>query len=448
MPISFSWAKKVGAGLPLSAWYNASMRFITDLHIHSRYSRATSRGMSPETLWRWGQLKGVAVLGTGDFTHPLWHKELMEKLESAGNGMYRLKKVFAAHGIPASCQADIFFMPSAEISCIYKKNDRTRKVHVLLLARSLDDAYRINIELAKIGNLSSDGRPILGLDAKELLRIVLETSADALFVPAHIWTPHFSVFGSESGFDSLEECFDELTPHIHTVETGLSSDPPMNWRIAELDRLTLISNSDCHSASKIGREATVFDTELSYDAIMHAIKTRQGYAGTIEFFPEEGKYHADGHRACSVCLSPQETIRHNYLCPVCGKAVTVGVLHRVEKLAVRDEGFSPKKAAPFRSLIPLQELIAEALNAGAATKKVQAAYFDLLEKCGNELSVLTDVPMKAIRSAVTEPKIAEAIDLMRKGHVHSAPGYDGEYGKVRIFEKVASPEKKGQEVLF
>lgn len=404
--------------------------------------------MSPETLRRWGQLKGVTVLGTGDFTHPLWHKELTEKLEPAGNGLYRLKKVFAADDIPASCQADTFFMPSAEISCIYKKNGRTRKVHALLFARTLDDAYRISIELAKIGNLSSDGRPILGLDAKNLLRIVIETAPDALFVPAHIWTPHFSVFGSESGFDSLLECFEEMTPHIHAVETGLSSDPPMNWRIAELDGITLISNSDCHSAAKIGREATVFDAEISYDAIMAAIKTRQGYAGTIEFFPEEGKYHADGHRACSICLSPKETARHNSLCPVCGKPVTVGVMHRVEKLAARDEGFRPEKAAPFRSLIPLQELIAEALNAGAATKKVQAAYFDLLEKCGNELSVLMDVPMRAIRSAATEPNIAGAIDLMRKGHVHIAPGYDGEYGKIRIFEKVAPPEKKGQEVLF
>lgn len=404
--------------------------------------------MSPEVLWRWGQLKGVTVLGTGDFTHPLWHKELLQKLESAGNGLYRLRKTFAAGDVPASCRADVFFMPSAEISCIYKKNGRTRKVHALILARTLDDAYRINIELAKIGNLSSDGRPILGLDAKNLLRIVLESAPDALFVPAHIWTPHFSVFGSESGFDSLEECFEEFTPHIHGVETGLSSDPRMNWRIAELDRLTLLSNSDCHSASKIGREATMFDTDISYDAVMSAIKTKQGYAGTIEFFPEEGKYHADGHRACSMSLSPKETIRHNYLCPLCGKAVTVGVLHRVEKLAGREEGYRPKKAAPYRSLIPLAELIAEALDAGSATKKVQAAYFDLLEKCGSELAILMDVPVKTIRTAVAEPRIAEAVDLMRKGQVHIAPGYDGEYGKIRIFEKVAPPEKKGQEVLF
>lgn len=424
------------------------MRFYADLHIHSRYSRATSRDMSPETLWRWAQLKGITVLGTGDFTHPLWFKELQEKLEPVGNGLYRLRKNVPSEQVFPSCQAEVFFMLSAEISCIYRKNDRTRKVHALVLAPDFDAAYRINIELSKIGNLSSDGRPILGLDAKKLLQIVLNASPEAMLIPAHAWTPHFSVFGSESGFDSLEACFEELTPHIVAIETGLSSDPPMNWRISGLDRLTLVSNSDCHSASKIGREATVFDTEISYAAIMQALRTRKGYAGTIEFFPEEGKYHIDGHRACSVSLSPKETIRHNYLCPMCGKPVTVGVSHRVEKLADREEHYRPKQAAPFRSLIPLQELIAEALDAGVATKKVQTAYFSLLEACGNELSILLDVPIADIAAAVSEPRIAEAIDFMRRGKVHIAPGYDGEYGKIRIFEKVAPPEKKGQEVLF
>lgn len=424
------------------------MRFYADFHIHSRYSRATSRDMSPETLWRWAQLKGITVLGTGDFTHPIWFKELQEKLEPAGNGLYRIRKNVASELVFPACRAEVFFMLSAEISCIYRKNDRTRKVHALVLAPDFDAAYRINIELSKIGNLSSDGRPILGLDAKKLLQIVLDASPEAMLIPAHVWTPHFSVFGSESGFDSLEECFEELTPHIVAIETGLSSDPPMNWRIPGLDRLTLVSNSDCHSASKIGREATVFDAEVSYAAIMQAIRTRKGYAGTIEFFPEEGKYHIDGHRACSVSLSPKETIRHNYLCPVCGKPVTVGVSHRVEKLAERDENYRPKHAAPFRSLIPLQELIAEALNAGVATKKVQAAYFSLLEACGNELSILLNVPIEEIDAAASEPRIAMAIDAMRRGEVHIAPGYDGEYGKIRIFEKVAPPEKKGQEVLF
>jgi len=424
------------------------MRFYADIHIHSRYSRATSKEMSPEILARWAQLKGITVLGTGDFTHPLWFKELQEKLESAGNGLYRLKKSVAVEPVFPLCRADVFFMLTAEISCIYRKNDRTRKVHALVIAPDFDAAYRINIELSKIGNLSSDGRPILGLDAKQLLQIVLDASPEAMLIPAHAWTPHFSVFGSESGFDSLEECFEELTRHIYAIETGLSSDPPMNWRVSALDRLTLISNSDCHSASKIGREATVFDADVSYAAIMQAIRTRKGYAGTIEFFPEEGKYHIDGHRACSVSLAPKETIRHNYLCPVCGKTVTIGVSHRVEKLADREEGYRPKLAALFRPLIPLQELIAEAIGAGVATKKVQAAYFSLLEACGNELSILLDIPIEDIDAAVSEPRIALAIDAMRQGKVHIAPGYDGEYGKVRIFERVAPPEKKGQEVLF
>ncbi|HMK42562.1 MAG TPA: endonuclease Q family protein [Dissulfurispiraceae bacterium] len=429
-------------------WYNLPMRFIADLHIHSRFSRATSKDMSPESLWRWAQLKGIRVLGTGDFTHPLWHRELSEKLDPAGNGLYRLKKQFRSETVPASCHADVFFMPTAEISCIYRKAGKTRKVHLIVLASGLDDAYLINIELAKIGNLSADGRPILGLDAKELLRIVLSTAPDALVIPAHAWTPHFSVFGAESGFDSLEECFDELTPHIAAIETGLSSDPAMNRRISALDRLTLISNSDCHSVSKIGREATIFDTDVSYSAIAKAIRTREGYVGTIEFFPEEGKYHIDGHRNCGVALQPKETIRHNYLCPICGKPLTIGVLHRVDKLADRDESVKPATPWPFVSLIPLQELISEALGAGVATKKVQAAYFSLLEACGNELAVLMDLPIAAIRKAVPEGRIVDAIELMRKGKVNIAPGYDGEYGRIRIFEKFAVPEKKGQEVLF
>ncbi|NLI30072.1 MAG: DNA helicase UvrD [Nitrospiraceae bacterium] len=424
------------------------MRFYADLHIHSRYSRATSRDMSPETLWRWAQLKGITVVGTGDFTHPVWFKELQEKLEPAGNGLYRLRRHVTSEQVFPSCRAEVFFTLSAEISCIYRKWDRTRKVHALVLAPDFDAAYRINIALSKIGNLSSDGRPILGLDAEHLLQIVLNVSPEAMLIPAHVWTPHFSVFGSESGFDSLEECFGELTPHIYAIETGLSSDPPMNWRVPALDRLTLVSNSDCHSASRIGREATVFDTDVSHAAIMQAIRTRKGYAGTIEFFPEEGKYHIDGHRACSVSLLPKETIRHNYLCPMCGKPVTVGVCHRVEKLAGREEGYRPKHAAPFRSLIPLQELIAEALDAGVATKKVQTTYFSLLEACGNELSILLRVPLEDIEAAVSRPRIAMAIDAMRRGEVHIAPGYDGEYGKIRVFEKVAPPEKKGQEVLF
>ena len=323
------------------------MRFIADLHIHSRYSRATSSEMSLEGLWKWAQLKGLVVIGTGDFTHPKWLQEMKVKLEPIGNNIFKLKQNYQSNNVPVSCRGEVYFMLTAEISCIYSKNGSLRKIHSLVFVPDFSAAEKINAALSKIGNLSSDGRPIIGLDAKELLRIVLDLSDEAMLVPAHAWTPHFSVFGESSGFDSLKECFDELAPYIYAIETGLSSDPAMNWRLSSLDKITLISNSDAHSPSKLGREANIFDEEISYRAITDAIKTKKGFLGTIEFFPEEGKYHYDGHRACGVSLSPEETIKHNYLCPVCGKRVTVGVMHRVEKLADRKIGFSPSGAPPF-----------------------------------------------------------------------------------------------------
>jgi uncharacterized protein (TIGR00375 family) len=423
------------------------MRFIADLHIHSKYSRATSKNMSPESIWRWAQLKGVTVIGTGDFTHPKWVKELNEKLEPAGNGLFRLKDEFIVEDVPDSCRADVFFLLSAEISCIYGKNGRTRKVHSIIFVPDFTDAAKISLALSRIGNLNADGRPILGLDAKELLRIVTGVSPDAMLVPAHAWTPYFSVFGAASGFDSLEECFEELTPHIHAIETGLSSDPAMNWRLSALDRITLISNSDAHSAAKIGREANIFDTEISYRHMMDALKKEKGFLGTIEFFPEEGKYHYDGHRQCETSLSPKETIRHNYLCPVCGKKVTVGVMHRVEKLADREDGFKPKTAPFFRSIIPLPEIIAETLKIGVSSKAVDAVYQKLLQKLGNEFRILMDVPLDEIAKAGS-PLLAEAVSRMRQGKVHIAPGYDGEYGKIKLFEAVERKEIKGQETLF
>lgn len=423
------------------------MRFIADLHIHSKYSRATSRDMSPEALWKWAQLKGISVIGTGDFTHPKWLQELNEKLEPAGNGLYRLKKDYRTGDIPRFCRAEVFFMLSAEISCIYSKNGKTRKVHSIILIPDLSDAIKINTALSKIGNLNSDGRPILGLDAKELLRIVLDASPDAVLVPAHAWTPHFSVFGAVSGFDSLEECFEELAPHIYAVETGLSSDPSMNWRLSALDRITLISNSDAHSPGKIGREANVFDTDFSYRAIMDAMKIKKGFLGTIEFFPEEGKYHYDGHRVCGVSLSPKETIKHNYLCPACGKKVTVGVMHRVESLADRAVGYKPSGAPSFYSIIPLPEIIAETLKVGVNSKAVEREYQNLLQKLGNEFKILMDVSLHAIEEAGS-PRLREAISRMRNGDVHIAPGYDGEFGKIKIFEAVKRKEIKGQSMLF
>ncbi|PJA83532.1 MAG: DNA helicase UvrD [Nitrospirae bacterium CG_4_9_14_3_um_filter_44_28] len=423
------------------------MRFIADLHMHSRYSRATSRDMTPENLWKWSQLKGITVLGTGDFTHPQWLAEIKEKLGNCGNGLFRLEKKRRLNDVPASCSSEMYFMLTAEISCIYSKNGRMRKIHNIVLAPDFNTAEKINSRLSKIGNLSVDGRPILGLDAKELLSIVLETSEDAMLIPAHAWTPHFSVFGAASGFDSLEECFEELTPHVYAIETGLSSDPQMNWRLSSLDRLTLISNSDAHSPRKIGREANILDTDVSYTAITNAVKKKRGFIGTIEFFPEEGKYHYDGHRMCGVTLSPEETIRNNYLCPVCGKKVTIGVMHRIEKLADRKDGFKPEKAPVFYSVIPLAEIISETVKVGVNSKAVENKYFKLLENLGNEFKILMDCKTEEIESA-DSPQLAEAISRMRKGKVSIAPGFDGEYGKVKIFEEVERKKQKGQARLF
>ena len=403
--------------------------------------------MSPEGLWAWAQMKGVTVVGTGDFTHPGWFTELQKKLEDKGNGLFTLKQSFRTGDVPVSCSADVRFLLTAEISCIYRKHGRTRKVHALLFAPDFSAAQRINAELAKVGNLAADGRPILGLDAKDLLRIALDASPDAMLVPAHAWTPHYSVFGAASGFDSLDECFEELTPHIHAIETGLSSDPPMNWRLSALDRLTLLSNSDAHSPAKIGREANLFDTELSYAAMMDAVRTKSGFAGTVEFFPEEGKYHFDGHRDCGVRFTPQETDRADAVCPLCGGAVTIGEMHRVGKLADREEGFRPAGAPPFHSLIPLQELIAETLGVGAASRKAARLHRSLLEQLGSELTILMDAALGDIERAGS-PLLREAVARMRAGRVHIAPGFDGEYGSIRMFDKAERTAGKWQMQLL
>jgi len=389
--------------------------------------------MSPESLWKWAQLKGIRVIGTGDFTHPEWIRELRDKLNPEGNGLFSLKKALHGNDVPQSCKADVRFLLSAEISCIYGKNGRTRKIHSIILVPDIADAEKINRALSKIGNLHSDGRPILGLDAKELLKIVLDSSPESIVVPAHAWTPHFSVFGAASGFDSLEECYEELTPHIHAIETGLSSDPPMNWRLSALDRITLISNSDAHSPAKIGRESNIFDTGLSYAGIAKALRTGKGFAGTIEFFPEEGKYHYDGHRACNISMPPEDTIRHDSLCPVCGRKVTIGVMHRVEKLADRKPGFKPEGAPGFMSIIPLAEIIAETVRAGVNTKKVSTIYSRVLEELGSEFTVLLDASPDDIENAST-PLLRDAVMKMRNGEIHITPGYDGEFGKIKIFE--------------
>lgn len=423
------------------------MRFIGDLHIHSRYSRATSGQMVPEGIWRWAQLKGISVVGTGDFTHPKWFAELSEKLKPLDNGLYGLKEQFGTAAVPESCRGDVSFILSAEISCIYKKGDRTRKVHSVVLLPDLAAAFRFNRALSRLGNITSDGRPILGLDAKDLLAVALDASDRAVFIPAHAWTPHFSVFGAASGFDSLDECFEDLTGHIRAIETGLSSDPPMNWRLSALDGLTLLSNSDAHSPAKMGREANRFDTDLSFEGIKKAIETGDGFLGTIEFFPEEGKYHYDGHRACGVNVDPAQTARYNFRCPICGKRLTIGVMHRVEVLADRKPGFRPAGAKEYRSMIPLQEILAEARGAGPSSKGVQDEYMRLVSNLGSEFHILLESCLADIEAA-SSPIVAEGLRRVRAGEVRIVPGYDGEYGRITIFDGRERQVVKGQGTLL
>jgi uncharacterized protein (TIGR00375 family) len=409
------------------------MKYIADLHTHSHYSIATSRDMTPQGLFRWARLKGITVVGTGDAIHPGWLKELGRNLDSAGNGLFVLRDDLKDDApVPLSCASDVYFMLTTEISCVYRKSDRTRKVHSLVLFRDMEGPMRLQKRLAKIGNIASDGRPILGMDAKQLLKFVIGECPGALFVPAHIWTPHFSVLGSASSFNSLEECFEELTGHIYAVETGLSSDPPMNWRVSSLDRMTLISNSDAHSPEKLGREANILDTEISFDHIRDAIRTRNGFEGTIEFFPEEGKYHYDGHRPCKVRMSPEQTMNTgNGRCPVCGKKMTIGVLGRVLNLADRGPDEIPVHAKAYHSLVSLKTIIAQTLGMGTGAKKVDTIYFDLIEKLGNELHILLHVPSADVAGA-GYPAIGDAIERVRSRNVSIEPGYDGEYGKIRL----------------
>lgn len=419
--------------------------FYSDLHIHSRFSRATSKDMNLEAIEKWAQIKGIKLIGTGDFTHPEWLKEIETKLEYEGNGLFSLKKQYKLN-VPESCKQETFFILTTEISCIYNKNGKIRKIHLLLLTPTLRDAVKINHALSQIGSLISDGRPILGIDAKELLRIMLEISLDSIIIPAHAWTPHFSVFGSQSGFDSLEECFEELTPYVHAIETGLSSDPSMNWRLSKLDNILLVSNSDAHSPAKIGREANIFDIDLSYKSIKEAIETGKGFLGTVEFFPEEGKYHFDGHRACGVRLSPKETIKRNYLCPVCGKKLTIGVMHRVEVLSDREEGFRPSRALPYKSIIPLLEIISEIKNSSTQCKSVSDLYWKAIQRLGNEYEILLTKKLSEIEKF--DSTLAEAIDRMRQGKITVEPGYDGQYGKIRVFGEKIETVLKGQALLF
>ncbi len=410
------------------------MKMIGDLHIHSRFSMATSREGTPENLDFWARKKGISLIGTGDFTHPVWREELKERLVTEGNGLYRLRDEYVKEESRKFPGEGTRFVVSGEISSIYKKNGKTRKVHNVILLPSLEAADTMAQRLEKIGNIHSDGRPILGLDSHDLLEMMLDVCPDGILIPAHIWTPHFSVLGAKSGFDSVEECFEELTPYVHALETGLSSDPAMNWRISKLDRYQLVSNSDAHSPSKLGREANLLDIDCSYEGLYQAIQTGKGLEGTVEFFPEEGKYHFDGHRKCGVSLSPVEAERLGGICPVCGKKLTMGVDHRVEQLADREEGFVKKDGKKYESLVPLPEVVAACMGYSTASKKVQGCFEQMMQTLGTEFDILRNVPAEDIKSCAGE-RIAEGIENVRTGNVKRIPGYDGEYGKIQLFDE-------------
>jgi len=408
------------------------MEFIADFHVHSKYSRATSRDMDIKHLAEWAKLKGITLMGTGDFTHHLWLEELKGHLEDMGTGLFKYQ--------------DVFFVLTTEISSIYSKGGRTYRIHNMVFSPSFKTADKINETLGRYGNLASDGRPILGMDASEIARIVFDIDESCMVVPGHIWTPWFSLFGSMSGFDRIEDCFEEQTPKIFALETGLSSDPAMNWRLSKLDRFSLISNSDSHSPSKIGREANVFDCQLDYQTIRDVLKTKdkKRFLYTIEFFPEEGKYHFDGHRLCQMRLSPQETRKAGGRCPKCGKNVTVGVMNRVEQLADRPEGAKPANAIPYRNFIPLDEIIAEAKGVSKSSLAVERDYRMYVSRFGTEFEILLRASREDLIKNLS-PRVAEAVLRVREGKVHIQAGYDGEYGVISIFGE-ESPDKKEQQL--
>jgi len=424
------------------------MKFVADLHIHSHFSRATSKKLAPEFLDLFASQKGIKVVGTGDFTHPGWLKELKEKTYPDQNGFLRLKKDLQLDSHFGDNETR--FLLTAEISTIYKKAGKVRKVHNVLLVPGFEEAEKINKRLVGLGgNLTSDGRPILGLDSRDLLEIVLDCSEQNYFIPAHIWTPWFSMLGSKSGFNSIKECFDDLSPFIKTIETGLSTDPPMNWLCSFLDNVSLVSNSDAHSPDKLGRNANVFNTDLSYFHIIEALRTGnpKHFQGTIDMFPQEGKYHYDGHRKCNICWDPAETIKNNYTCPKCKKPVTVGVMNRVIELSDREDLYERKNRLPFRSIIPLKELLAEINNVGQASKKVEEEYQKVLKKLGRELDILLKTPLEEIvkKSSMV---LAEAIRRMRNREIIIKEGYDGEFGVIKVFRKGEAKSFAASNALF
>ena len=428
------------------------MEFIADLHIHSKYSRATAKNLDFENLYYTAQIKGITLIGTGDFTYPAWISEIESKLEETEPGLFSLKRQIAKDidkTIPKNCRNPVRFILQTEISNIYKKDGRVRKNHNLVYFPDIASVKKFNAKLDAIGNIKSDGRPILGLDAADLLKIMLDVNDKGFFVPAHIWTPWFSMFGSKSGFDTIEECFGSLKEHIFAVETGLSSDPPMNWRIEDLDNVRLISNSDAHSPGYLGRNASVFNTDLSFFHVRQALETNdlEKYKGTLDMYPHQGKYHYDGHRKCNICLNPATTMEIDGICPECGRKVTYGVLNRVQELATRPEGYVPENRHGFKSIVPLVDILSEIFEVGPKTKKVASYYTKAIETLGPELGILLDKSVEEIDRA-NVPLLSEAIIKMRKGDIDIDPGYDGEFGKVNLFSRREKEQLKGEKNLL
>lgn len=410
-------------------------KFIADFHIHSKYSRATSKEMDVEHLSHYARIKGINLMGTGDFTHPSYLAELKQQLEPLGNGLFT--------------HQGTHYILTAEVCNDFYVDGKGKRIHNIIFAPSFQAAERINTQLQAHGRLASDGRPNLRLDARDLVRLVLNIDSDCFVVPAHVWTPWFSLFGANVGFNTVEECFGDQTDHIYTLETGLSSDPPMNWRLSALDRFSLISNSDAHSPAKIGREVNVFDADLDYRSILSALKNRDNgkFLYTVEFFPQEGKYHYDGHRRCDVFLAPRDSMSSDDRCPKCGQKLTIGVMHRVEELADRPEGYVPPGAIPCKHLVPLLEIIAAATGKGADTKGVQAIYDSLVQRFGSEFHILLDLPAEVLLEEFPG-RVGQAVLKVRQGDVEIRPGYDGVYGQVKIFDQGGEGDREDQLSLF
>jgi uncharacterized protein (TIGR00375 family) len=430
------------------------MQFIADFHIHSKFSRATSSKTNIPNLALSAAFKGIKVLGTGDFTHPGWLEEIKRNLEEAEPGFLKLRPQVVnslqkeAPFLKEKLQ-EVRFVFTTEVSTIFSRSGKVKKIHLLIFAPDLKTVEKINIKLGWIGNLKADGRPTFNTEAREILKTVLDISEDCLVACAHIWTPWFSLFGSRSGFDSIEECFGEDSKYIYALETGLSSNPQMNWRVSSLDRFTLISCSDAHSPEKIGREANVFNTSFDYFSMIRAVKEkdRQKFLYTIEFFPEEGKYHFDGHRLCQIRLSPKEREKYGGICPICQRPLTVGVLSRVEELADRENGFIPQNAVPYKTLVPLKEIISQSSVFEEAKTSVEEEYKRLILHLGSEFEILIEKSIEEI--AKISPIVAQGIQRVREGKIKLIPGFDGEYGKVIIWDKEELQRKiPSQKQLF